>query len=95
MNRPASQNGAPLVLDLSGCVNRYHAPMARIGTSVPHLGQPSAHLAALAALKSGCLARDVYSAWEACLHPANVSPRAPHCGYMVGLSFPPGLAALA
>ncbi|WP_202380054.1 M24 family metallopeptidase [Mesorhizobium sp. 131-2-5] len=91
------KNGAPLLLELSGCVNRYHAPMARYGyigsasAAAKRLSEVShqAHLSALAALKPGCLARDVYSAWKACLDPANVSPRAPHCGYMVGLSFPP------
>lgn len=91
------KNGAPLLLELSGCVNRYHAPMARYGyigsasAAAKRLSEVShrAHLTALAALKPGCLARDVYCAWKACLDPANVSSRAPHCGYMVGLSFPP------
>ncbi|MFD2052067.1 M24 family metallopeptidase [Mesorhizobium calcicola] len=91
------KDGAPLLLELSGCVNRYHAPMARFGyigsasASAKRLSEVShqAHLAALAALKPDRVARDVYSAWKACLDPANVSPRAPHCGYMVGLSFPP------
>lgn len=91
------KHGAPLLLELSGCVNRYHAPMARYGyigsasAAAKRLSEVShqAHLAALAALKPGCLARGVYSAWKACLDLANVSPRAPHCGYMLGLSFPP------
>lgn len=91
------KDGAPLLLELSGCVNRYHAPMARYGyigsasAAAKRLSEVShqAHLVGLAALKPGSLARDVYSAWKACLDPANVKPRAPHCGYMVGLSFPP------
>lgn len=89
--------GAPLLLELSGCVNRYHAPMARYGYigSAPdaarRLSEASqkAHLAALTALKPGCLARDVYGAWKKTLGTANIRPRAPHCGYMVGISFPP------
>ncbi|MES0033086.1 Xaa-Pro peptidase family protein [Mesorhizobium sp. M0040] len=91
------KNGAPLLLEMSGCVNRYHAPMARYGyigsasAAAKRLSEVShqAHLAALAALKPGCLARDVYSAWKACLDSAKVRPRAGHCGYMVGISFPP------
>lgn len=93
----ALKRGAPLLLELSGCVNRYHAPMARYGyigpasaaaTRLSDVSQ-EAHIAALAALKPGCLARDVYEAWKKRLEPAQFIPRAPHCGYMVGLSFPP------
>ncbi|SFT85737.1 M24 family metallopeptidase [Paraburkholderia aspalathi] len=89
--------GDPFLLELSGCIARYHAPMARTAyvgkapQSARKLSKISneAHLEALKALKPGVRASDVHAAWKARLDASNVSPRLEHCGYTVGISFPP------
>ncbi|MEX4005009.1 M24 family metallopeptidase [Paraburkholderia sp. EG285A] len=91
------KTGDPLLLELSGCVARYHAPMARTGyignapEAAKRLSEVSneAHLKALHALKPGVLASDVHAAWKAHLDASKVTPRLEHCGYAVGISFPP------
>ena len=46
--------------------------------------------AVLGALKDGVLARDVYAAWQGVVERAGLSHyRRHHCGYMVGIGFPP------
>jgi Xaa-Pro dipeptidase len=80
--------------ELSGCVRRYHAPQARtvyIGRPPP--GAADAHAAALAgltaaeqALGPGVPTGDVYAAWRAA---AGVQVDRHHCGYQVGIGFPP------
>ncbi|WP_081157708.1 M24 family metallopeptidase [Ensifer aridi] len=91
------KTGDSFLLELSGCINRYHAPMARTGYVGPapaaakKLAEISnqAHQKALNALKPGALASDVHAAWQAHLNASNVSARLQHCGYTVGVSFPP------
>lgn len=85
-------------LELAGCVSRYHAPMGRL----VHLGQIrdedaamaeisiSAFNASLKALRPGRKARDIYAQWQAVVDAAGLPHyRRHHCGYLVGLSFPP------
>ncbi|MER8970244.1 Xaa-Pro peptidase family protein [Mesorhizobium sp. M0808] len=89
--------GDAFLLELSGCVARYHAPMARSGyvgpapASARKLSEISnqAHIKALNALKPGILASDVHAAWRAHLDASKAFPRLEHCGYTVGISFPP------
>ncbi|MER8543339.1 Xaa-Pro peptidase family protein [Mesorhizobium sp. M1334] len=91
------KTGDSFLLELSGCIDRYHAPMARTGYIGPAPASASklsaisnqAHLKALNALKPGALASDVHAAWRAHLHASNALPRLEHCGYTVGISFPP------
>ncbi|MGH8794864.1 MAG: M24 family metallopeptidase [Stackebrandtia sp.] len=90
--------GEGLFVELSGCVQRYHAPMSRI----VYCGEPppGAELAAKAALvgqeaararlRPGVLTREVYSAWEDAVADATgVRQRRHHCGYLTGIGFPP------
>lgn len=91
------ETGDSFLLELSGCVARYHAPMARTAYVGPapaaakKLSEISnqAHMIALNALKPGARASDVYSSWKAHLDASMVTPRLQHCGYTVGISFPP------
>jgi Xaa-Pro dipeptidase len=91
--------GQGLFLELSGCVRRYHAPLSRtvyIGGSPPGArdaaGRALAGLyAALAALGPGALTGEVYAAWQReVTGPQKVAgPLRHHCGYLVGIGFPP------
>jgi Xaa-Pro dipeptidase len=87
-----------LFMEMSGCVWRYHAPIGRL----VHVGEVPAHaekvhkvctgaLAAAAdAIKPGVTADYVYRAWQKCVDEAGLSHyRRHHCGYIVGLGFPP------
>jgi Xaa-Pro dipeptidase len=91
-------SGDSVFMELTGCVARYHAPLGRL----IHVGQApkAAHdMAALSqaafeavvgALREGALFRDVYAAWQAVVDRAGLSHyRRHHCGYMVGIGFPP------
>lgn len=92
------QAGEPVVLELAGCVGRYHAPNGRM----IHVGQApdedlaiaavtgDAFAAVLTALRSGNRARDVYAAWQGVVDAAGLAHyRRHHCGYLVGLACPP------
>lgn len=92
------QAGDAVLLELSGCVARYHAPAGRL----VHVGRApdEAHAmaavareafhAVLDALRDGVAARDVYAAWQAVVDRAGVGQyRRHHCGYLVGIGFPP------
>jgi Xaa-Pro dipeptidase len=91
--------GQGLFLELSGCVRRYHAPLSRtvyIGSAPPGArdaaGRALAGLyAALAALGPGALTGEVYAAWQReVTGPQKVAgPLRHHCGYLVGIGFPP------
>ncbi|MFB9978724.1 M24 family metallopeptidase [Mesorhizobium kowhaii] len=91
------KTGDSFLLELSGCIDRYHAPMARTGSIGPASAQArklaeisnQAHTKALNALKPGALASDVHAAWQAHLNESRVFARLKHCGYTVGISFPP------
>jgi Xaa-Pro dipeptidase len=90
--------GETVLLELSGCVGRYHAPLGRL----VHLGRPpeedleiaavvgQAFEAVLAALRPGARARDVYAAWQGVVDAAGLPHyRRHHCGYAVGIGYPP------
>lgn len=92
------RRGDALFLELSGCVARYHAPLGRL----VHLGEPPEGTAAMAelctrafdavvaALRPGVRAGAVYAAWQAVVDEAGLSHyRRHHCGYQVGIGFPP------
>jgi Xaa-Pro dipeptidase len=92
------RTGEPVFLELSGCVQRYHAPLGRL----VHVGGISdadaamaettnkAFDAVLAALKPGTTAGAVYQAWQDVADAAGLSHyRRHHCGYLVGIGFPP------
>jgi Xaa-Pro dipeptidase len=88
------QPGQGLFLELSGCVRRYHAPLCR--TVYPGCVPPEAvdaaeaALAGLdaarAALRPGTRTGEVYAAWQRAV---GGSPRRHHCGYLVGIGYPP------
>jgi len=87
-----------LFLEMSGCVERYHAPAGRlifIG-SAPKRAQKiqqvceSAIEAAAKAIRPGALAREVYADWQKVVDGAGLAGyRRHHCGYAVGIGFPP------
>jgi Xaa-Pro aminopeptidase len=88
-----------LFLELSGCVRRYHAPLSRT-IYIGHLpdGAAAAHEAALAglyaardALRPGTTTGEVYAAWRRGVagSAAGGWPSRHHCGYLVGVGFPP------
>jgi Xaa-Pro dipeptidase len=86
--------GEGLFLELSGCVRRYHAPLSR--TVYPGHAPPEAveaaetALAGLAAarvaLQPGVRTGEVFAAWQRAVGGA---PRRHHCGYLVGIGYPP------
>jgi Xaa-Pro dipeptidase len=91
--------GDGLFVELSGCVRRYHAPMSRtlyLGY-VPdegreaHAAAAAGFEAALEALKPGALTGEVYAAWQRAVAggAAGAWPSRHHCGYLVGIGFPP------
>jgi Xaa-Pro dipeptidase len=90
--------GGRAMLELAGCVGRYHAPMGRL----IHLGTirdedaamaevaTRAFDAALKGLRPGRRAREVYADWQAVVVDAGLpNYRRHHCGYAVGIGFPP------
>ena len=92
------RKGEAVFLELSGCVSRYHAPLGRLvrigGASDEDLAMAStaqgAFDAAVAALRPGATARQVYRAWQDVVDGAGLSHyRRHHCGYCVGIGMPP------
>lgn len=90
--------GGTVFLEIAGCVARYHTPNGRL----VHVGEPpaadravaeiavDAYTALLGALRPGVLAGDVYAAWQAVVDAAGLAHyRRHHCGYTVGIAFPP------
>jgi Xaa-Pro dipeptidase len=90
--------GSCVLLELSGCIARYHAPLGRL----IHVGQApneasdialicwEALDAALGTLRDGVRFRDVYAAWQSVVDRAGLRAyRRHHCGYVVGIGFPP------
>jgi Xaa-Pro dipeptidase len=90
--------GDCVLLELTGCVARYHAPLGRL----IHVGQAPDEALAIAAtcqhafdavvasLRDGVEFRNVYAAWQAVVDGAGLSDyRRHHCGYVVGSGFPP------
>jgi len=87
-----------LFIELAGCVRRYHAPTGRLVFIVhaPHKAQRihatcvKATERATEAIGPGVRAGDVYRAWEEVVDGAGLSGyRRHHCGYSVGIGFPP------
>ena len=91
-------DGDSLFIELAGCVARYHAPLGRL----IHVGRApreahemaavtqAAFEAVLQALRDGAPAREVYAAWQGVVDRAGLAHyRRHHCGYMVGIGFPP------
>jgi len=87
-----------LFLELAGCVRRYHAPTGRL----VYVGKlPKKAEAALRVCREamervvdtigpGVPARDVYRAWQARVDEAGLEHyRRHHCGYSIGIGFPP------
>jgi Xaa-Pro dipeptidase len=92
------RDGERVFLEMAGCISRYHAPQGRL----IHLGRLSeadtrmaetcstAFNAVCDALKPGALAREVYGAWQDVVDAAGLANyRRHHCGYLVGIGFPP------
>ena len=90
--------GGRVMLELAGCVSRYHAPMGRL----IHIGQirdedaamaeisKRAFEASLNGLRPGRKAREVYADWQAVVDDAGMPHyRRHHCGYLVGLGMAP------
>lgn len=89
-----------MLIELSGSYQRYHAPMGRF----IHLSPPKGHEviqricleafdAVVKKLRPGVRAKEVYAAWQQVVDEAGLSDyQRHHCGYMVGLSFPPAWA---
>jgi len=87
-----------LFLEMAGCYWRYHAPIGRL----VYIGQPPAGAkkihavcceamdAATAAMRPGVAAGEVYNAWQRTVDAAGLHHyRRHHCGYLVGIGFPP------
>ncbi len=92
------RDGERVFLELAGCVSRYHAPLGRL----VHLGSirdedarmaetcRTAFEAVCCALRPGAEAREVYAAWQGIVDDAGLAHyRRHHCGYLVGIGFPP------
>lgn len=91
--------GQGLFLELSGSVRRYHAPQSRT-VYVGHAPEQAAEaaetalaglVAAQGALLPGVRTGEVYAAWQraVCGGEAPTRPLRHHCGYLVGIGFPP------
>jgi len=93
------QAGDSVFVEMSASVGRYHAPLARMA----YVGEPPAgteEAAAIAgaglaavieALVPGTPAGDVYAAWQRVVDEGlgHQRYRRHHCGYQVGIGFPP------
>jgi Xaa-Pro dipeptidase len=91
-------NGDYLFLEMSGCSWRYHAPMGRLvfigkapeGAQRNHEVCQSAMERAAQRIGPGIKGREVYQAWQDCVDQAGLTHyRRHHCGYAVGIGFPP------
>ena len=92
---PAWRHG---FLEVSGCIRRYHAPIGRLvyiggapkGTERVHVASRDAIEAVVDAMAPGVKAREVYQVWQESVDRAGFSEyRRHHCGYSVGIGFPP------
>lgn len=92
------KDGGRVMVELAGCVSRYHAPAGRL-VHIGAIRDEDAEMAEIAkrafqaildGLQPGARARDVYSAWQAVVDAAGMAYyRRHHCGYLVGIGFPP------
>jgi Xaa-Pro dipeptidase len=90
--------GEGLLLEMAACVHRYHAPAGRfvfIGARPPGTLEIEdvcieAFDRVVEAIRTGVTAAEVYQAWQSRVDKAGLSHyRRHHCGYVVGLGFPP------
>lgn len=91
--------GDAVFMELSGSVGRYHAPLTRMAYvgSPPPGTEKAADVAAagldavVSALQPGARAGAVYDAWQQVIDEGlgHRDYRRHHCGYMVGIGFPP------
>ena len=91
--------GDAMFFELSASVGRYNAPLTRMayvggpppGTDVAAAISTDALEAVRDALKPGAVADDVYSAWQSVVDDGlgHSAYRRHHCGYVVGIGFPP------
>lgn len=90
--------GEALFVELSGCINRYHAPMGRLiyigsapaGTEEMVKLCLDAFNSVVSTIRPGVTAGRVYQAWQDVVDAAGLSHyRRHHCGYMTGIGFPP------
>lgn len=92
------QEGEALFLEMAGCVARYHAPLGRF----LHLGRApggsdyvrgvchEAFDLLVATMRPGMAGAEVYATWFRHVEAAGISDyHRHHCGYLVGLGFPP------
>src|SRR5690606_6262171 len=93
------RRGTGVFVELSGCVRRYHAPLSRT-VYIGHApeGAERAHTTALTglhaaadALRPGVTTGQVYDAWQRATAGRELAgrPQRHHCGYLVGIGFPP------
>ena len=91
-------DGERVFLEIAGCVARYNAPMGRLVNigAIPDEDAEMAEIsktafqAILTGLKPGVRALDVYNSWQAVVDEAGMAHyRRHHCGYLVGIGFPP------
>lgn len=87
-----------MFLELAGCVWRYHSPMGRLvhiskastQSQKIHAACRDALESAIAKIAPGVTAGEVYSAWQKPVDEAGLQHyRRHHCGYSVGIGFPP------
>jgi Xaa-Pro dipeptidase len=91
--------GDGLFMELSGSVGRYHAPVSRMVyvDRAPAGTERAAEIAIAgleavrASLRPGAVTSDVYAAWQSVIDEGlgHSRYRRHHCGYLVGIGFPP------
>jgi Xaa-Pro dipeptidase len=91
--------GDALFMELSASVGRYHAPLSRMVYlgKAPRGTERAAEIAAIGldairtALRPGAVSGEVYSAWQQVIDDGlgHARYRRHHCGYAVGIGFPP------
>jgi len=92
------QPGDALFLEMAGCMARYHAPVGRLvfvnevpaGTVEMATVCLEAFQRVVGAMRPGVTAAQVYQAWQDRVDQAGLAHyRRHHCGYLVGIGFPP------
>lgn len=90
--------GDQLILEMSACYRRYHAPCGRLvyvgsapdGTEAVAEICIEAQQNVLEAMRPGAVGADVYHAWQSVIDKAGMAHyRRHHCGYSIGIGFPP------
>lgn len=91
--------GDTLFIELSAAVARYHAPLSRLvyigrlpeRIERSHAASRAGLEAILSSLAPGARAGEVYAAWQGAINAelGHDRHRRHHCGYLVGIGFPP------